>query len=67
MKKFITVYGMTCERCRKLITHELQKVKGVNKVTVTLPNSLVDVDFDEKTITLEEIKNFIQKLGYDPL
>jgi len=67
MKKLITVYGMTCEACRKTVIIGLEEIKGIEKVTVKLPNRLVEVEFDEKTITLEQIKKHVQELGYDPI
>lgn len=66
-KKLVTVYGMTCENCRKVIIDGLEKIEGINKVTVKLPNRLVEVDFDQDTITLDKIKKEIQLLGYDPM
>jgi len=67
MKKLLTVYGMTCEACRKTVITGLEELKGIEKVSVKLPNRLVEVDFDEKVISLEEIKKFVQGLGYDPI
>jgi len=67
MKKLLTVYGMTCEACRKTVIIGLEEIKGIEKVTVKLPNRLVEVEFDEKTITLEQIKKHVQELGYDPI
>ena len=67
MRKLVTVYGMTCEVCRKTIIAGLEKIEGVEKVTVKLPSRLVEVDFDEKLITLEQIKKHIQGYGYDPI
>ena len=67
MKKFITVYGMVGESCRKSISAEIEKVNGIQRVNIKLPESIVEVEFDEKVITLPEIKKIIQDFGYDPL
>ena len=67
MTKLITVYGMTSENCRRMITRELEKVNHVNKVSISLANRLIEVTFDEKNISLNEIRKFVHKLGYDPL
>jgi len=67
MKKLVTVYGMTSENCRKTIIIGLEDVKGIERVTVKLPNRLVEVEFDDKVLTLEQIKKHIQELGYDPI
>ena len=67
MRKLVTVYGMTCEHCRKTIISGLEKLDGVDKVSVKLPNRLVEVDFNNDVITLDQIKKHIQELGYDPM
>ena len=67
MKKLITVHGMTSEGCRKLIVSEVEKLNGVVKVSVHLPNQLVEVDYDDKKVTFMEIKQKIQYQGYDPI
>jgi copper chaperone CopZ len=58
---------MVGENCRKNISTELEKISGVNRVNIRLPESIVEVEFDEKVITLPEIKKIIQEFGYDPL
>jgi copper chaperone CopZ len=67
MKKFITVYGMTSENCRKMITAGLEKLEGVRIVNVRLPNRLVEVEYDEKIIMLDQLKKCIREFGYDPI
>ena len=67
MRKLVTVYGMTCENCRKTIITKLESTEGVEKASVTMSSRLVEVDFDDKIITLNDIKKHIQKLGYDPM
>ncbi|MDD4156962.1 MAG: heavy-metal-associated domain-containing protein [Candidatus Cloacimonetes bacterium] len=67
IRKLITVYGMTCENCREVIINGLEKVEGIQKVSVKLPNRLVEVEFDSDVITLDQIKKVIQELGYDPM
>ena len=67
MKKFITVYGMTCENCRRTIINGLLEFDGVSEVSITLSNRLVEITFDEKKVTLSELKKSIHKLGYDAM
>ena len=67
MRKLVTVYGMTCEACRKTIISGLEKTEGVEKVTVNLPTRLIEVDYADRVITLEQIKKHIQSYGYDPI
>jgi len=58
---------MVGENCRKSISAEIEKVTGILRVNIRLPESIVEVEFDEKVITLPEIKKIIQEFGYDPL
>jgi len=67
MLKLVSVYGMIGENCRNNIISGLEQVKGINKVSITLSNRLVEIDFNEKVVTLGEIKKHIHKLGYDPM
>jgi len=66
-KKLITVYGMTCEKCRTTIIHGLEKVQGIDRVSVNLPDALVEVNYNEDVISIDEVKAKITELGYDPM
>ena len=67
MTKLISVYGMTGENCRKDILTGLEKVVGIEKISITLSNRIVEVTFDEKLVSLDTIKQHIHTLGYDPM
>jgi len=67
MLKKITVHGMVSESCRRSIINKLQCQKGIQKVSVNLPYSLVEVEFAEDIITLDKIKKIIQNLNFDPI
>lgn len=67
IKKFITVYGMTCEKCRTTIIHGLERVEGIERVSVNLPDSLVEVNYDPEKVDIDIIKKNITELGYDPM
>lgn len=58
---------MTCEKCRTTIIHGLERVNGIDRVSVNLPDSLVEVNFDPEIITIDEVKEKITELGYDPM
>lgn len=53
---------MHCESCAKVIQMELEG--KVNKIQVDYKNGFAEVDFDEKKIGLQKIKEIIKKLGY---
>lgn len=67
VKKKITVYGMTCEKCRVTIIRGLEKVIGIERVSVNLPDSLVEVHFDDSLLTIDDVKREITALGYDAM
>ena len=61
MKTTLDIRGMHCKSCSKLIESELQD--KVNMIKVEETGKAV-IDFDEKRISLQNIKNIINKLGY---
>ena len=67
MTRLITVHGMTTEYSRRHIISELEKLKSINKVSITLSTKLLQVTFDDTNITLNEIKKMVHNLGYEPL
>lgn len=61
MKTNLNIKGVHCSSCTKLIVMELQdKVKSV-KVE---ENGKATIDFDEKKISLQQIKDIIKEAGY---
>lgn len=62
MKKIFLVKGMHCISCSKMIEMELEdKVKSVS---VNHETGKAIIDFDDKKINENEIKNIIIKAGY---
>lgn len=61
MKVNLNIKGMHCSSCAKLIEGELQD--KVNKIQVQESGNTV-IDFNEKKISLQKIKNTIKELGY---
>jgi copper chaperone CopZ len=61
MKTNLTIKGVHCKSCTKIIEMELEgKVKSV-KVE---ENGKAVIDFDEKKISLQQIKDIIKEAGY---
>lgn len=62
MKKIIEIHGMHCKSCSMLIKSELedQKVKAI----INDESGKAEIEFDEKKISLQQIKEIIKKLGY---
>ena len=64
MKKVINVVGMSCGHCVKAVHDALYNKVGVSSVEVDLEKNIVEVDFDETNVTLKELKNEIEELGF---
>ncbi len=63
MTSVIEVKGMSCQHCVNSIEGALKK-KGVT-AKVDLPGNRVTVDFEEKSISLVQIKSTIEDQGFD--
>ena len=61
MKTNLNIKGMHCKSCVKVIEMEFES--KVNSIKVE-ENGRAAVDFDEKKISLAQIKETIKKLGY---
>lgn len=61
----LQVQGMSCGHCVNSIEGSVGNLNGVKSVKVHLDSSTIDVEFDPKTVSLEEIKNEIEEQGYD--
>lgn len=63
MKKInLNIEGMHCSSCSRLIESELQdKVKSIS---VNPDTNKAVIEFDEKKISEQQIKNIITELGY---
>jgi len=54
-----------CEFCKKNIEKNLSKIKGIKKVECDFVKHEVNLVFNSKKITLDEIKKQLVALGYD--
>jgi uncharacterized membrane protein YraQ (UPF0718 family)/copper chaperone CopZ len=63
MKYELYVPDMTCKHCQMTIDNKLKKLPGVKQVLVNLEDKTVGVDGD---LSLEEIEQAIQEVGYTP-
>jgi copper chaperone len=63
MKQVLQVEGMSCAHCVASIEGALKEKEVQAKVD--LEHGTVEVEYPEQTISLEEIKETIEDLGYD--
>lgn len=59
------VEGMSCNHCKMAVTNALKELDGVEKVEVSLEKGTVEVEYDDKKVTIEKMKNAIEDQGYD--
>ena len=64
MKTKFNVTGMTCSACSAHVDKSVRKLEGVSDVNVNLLANSMVVDYDEKTVTPEEIIKAVEKGGY---
>ena len=62
--KTVSVKGMTCASCSSAIERNLSKAKGVSKATVNLATEKLTVEYDTEQISIEDMADRIDKLGY---
>ena len=64
-KASFPVTGMSCAGCASSVESTLNKLPGVNDVSVNFANTTALVDFDHDKITTNELRNALQAVGYD--
>ncbi len=65
MKKILPVVGLACSACSAHVEEKLKSLKGVKEASVSLLLRQATVDFEPTEISLEEMKNEINGIGYD--
>jgi copper chaperone CopZ len=59
------VVGMYCTNCKPIVEKQLKDEKAVKSINIDYMTDSVIVDFDPSLITKEEIKNRLEKSGYN--
>ncbi|WP_317899401.1 heavy-metal-associated domain-containing protein [Aurantibacillus circumpalustris] len=54
-----------CESCGGSILKELYNEKGIKNTSVDSKANIITVTYDERKITLEQVRTKISKLGFD--
>lgn len=58
------VYDMTCTSCEKRIENSVKKINGVKNVKADYTKETLEIEYDNKLCSIEEIKKLIRKIGY---
>ncbi|HHU17277.1 MAG: heavy-metal-associated domain-containing protein [Anaerovoracaceae bacterium] len=66
-KAIIQLETLTCPSCMQKINNAVKSLDGVEKdsVNVLFNSSKVKLNFDEDKISIKNIENAIDKLGYE--
>lgn len=64
MNKTFVVNGMKCEHCKSHVESALKNLSGVNAVEVSLSGHCVNVDFDDKVVNAQEMKDAVEAAGH---
>ncbi|MCM3633454.1 MULTISPECIES: heavy-metal-associated domain-containing protein [Paenibacillus] len=68
MKKAVMqLEALTCPSCIKKIEGALSKMSGVDDVKCLFNASKAKVDFDDSKVTADQLKETVEKLGYEVL
>lgn len=61
----ISVPDIHCDHCKASIESAVGQLAGVEAAQVSVPDRDVTVDYDEGTVSLDQIKAAIVEQGYD--
>ena len=60
----LNVPDISCEHCERAITGALAPVDGVRSVQVDIPARQVHLDYDERQVDLNRVKEILQEEDY---
>ena len=60
----INTYGMSCTGCEETIETEIKKLDGIKSVKADHVNKTVIVKYDDRKVTLSQVKEAIKSAGY---
>ena len=60
----LNTYGMHCTGCEETVQAEITKLDGIKSVKADHVNKTVTVQYDDKKVTLDQVKAAIVNAGY---
>jgi copper chaperone len=60
----LNVPDISCEHCERAITNALTPVEGIQSVRVDIPEKQVRVDYDDRQVSVERMKDILQEEDY---
>ncbi len=68
MKKILLkIGGMTCSACSSGLEKFLNRQDGIESASVNLVMNNANIQYDENVLSIEQIKKFVQKAGFESL
>ena len=64
VKKSYLVQGMTCSGCERTVSKVVSNIEGIASAKADLSTSTVSVEYDTSKVTIDKIKDAINKVGY---
>ncbi|QQS60099.1 cadmium-translocating P-type ATPase [Candidatus Falkowbacteria bacterium] len=64
INKTVKIKGMHCASCASIITKKISKLQGVDSINVNFATENATLAFDEKAVSIQQMNNQIEKLGY---
>lgn len=63
-KEAYLVEGMTCSGCERTVSKIVSNIEGVVNAKADLSSSIVSVEYDPTKVTVDKIKEAVNKVGY---
>jgi len=60
----LRVSGMTCGHCQAKVEKALKGISGVYSAVIDLPDGEAEIDFDDDSVTTEQLVAAITQAGY---
>jgi copper chaperone len=60
----LRVTGMTCSHCQAKVEKALKAVIGVYSAVIDLPDGEAEVDFDDDSVTTDQLVAAVSQAGY---
>jgi Cu+-exporting ATPase len=66
-KVILRIGGMTCATCERTVTEALQRLDGIVNVSVNLATEKATVTYNQRMVSLADIKKAVEDAGYQYL
>jgi copper chaperone len=64
-KAYFRIVGMYCISCKSVVERQLKDESGIRRIDVDYMTDSVVVEFDPSIISKEEIRDRLEKSGYN--